>query len=83
MTLMKLIYGLSLEYDDGEVWSDTLDSINFLLLLFITIMVSPLVLIFDIVFFPIEIGLFLIRKHYENKYNEKYTLEDFIKEDIH
>ena len=82
MLLAKTIYALSLEYSD-DIWSDTEDIISFFLISLITFVVIPLILGLDIILFPIEIYIFLIRKHYENELGNEYTFKDFIKEDVY
>lgn len=82
MTLITVIKLLALTYDEGCVWYSIDEILFFLLELVFFIMISPFIILGDIIFMPITIFIFLARKYSEKKINRKYTLKDFIDEII-
>lgn len=81
MLLIMMIKTLLLEYDNGAVCCSIDDLIQFILLLVLYIILLPVMILGDILFMPIEIFIFMMRKHNDKKWlNKKYTLKDFINE---
>jgi len=81
MILLIVIKTLLEQFDEGNCLDDIKDIFILFLLCFLSILALPGIIIGDIIFIPIEIIIFLLRKHRkENKYNEKYTLKNFIDE---
>lgn len=81
MLLSMIIKTLLLQYDNGTVWCSIDEIISFFISIVFSISVLPFMILGDILFMPIEILIFLIRKHNDKKYfNKKYTLKDFINE---
>lgn len=81
MLLITMIKTLLLQYDDGTVWCSVDEIITFFFMITLFTALSPFLILIDILFMPIEIFIFLARKHNDKKYlNRKYTLKDFIKE---
>ena len=81
MLLIMIIKTLLLHYDNGTVWCSIDDIITFFLLIVLSIIILPFTILGDILFMPIEIIIFMIRKHnHKALWNKKYTLKDFINE---
>lgn len=79
ITLVQL-NNILLIYDNGNVWNDISNISVLIILMIISMLLIPLTIIGDIVCMPIEIFIFLMRKRYEEQFNKKYTINDFISE---
>jgi len=68
-------------YDDGTALCSVGDSIFLVAVTFLVTMLLPIAILGDLVFMPIEILVFILRKYSEKKYfKKKYTIKDFILE---
>lgn len=68
-------------YDDGTALCSVDDIFLLVAVTFLVTMLLPIVILGDLVFMPIEILVFILRKYSEKKYfKKKYTIKDFILE---